>query len=451
MDRFGALRWIVPRLWTCLSRKLGHPALALIEACVERSKGHPLDVVLHIYAYRENDGYLKGVQMVAMDGIAHSHHPVCARWRRCSTVLVVERYSRRHVISDSEFVSISKHLKAPMLQEFSIEEQPHSRSPGVDAPEFTGLFKSDSWASLPADSWSLPRMHTLILRNVYASSIPPKFRAQLQSVVVIYVGRKPLRESNILDAFAGATSLTNVRLSFDKCHFGVLRTNTDPLELPQVKSLSIDFLGCSQSDWGSRSLWNAFRTFHFPHVVDLTVVLDIGEPTFVLWNGTRDRSFDMTLHSFLVANADPQHAPCVRFPCLQTLNLDVRLKRGGEEPTLLLPYWCLQPTLKHLQIKSTVNLTIGDNVGEIAEALLPSHLAIGNETVPIALQTIILDLPEVRGVVPWVKELVLKMKDQFCWDGFTGLTVKNAKSDFDLIHRDGVESWCEQNGDSILF
>jgi len=215
--------------------------------------------------------------------------------------------------------------------------------------------------------------------------------------------------------------------------------------------LSIDFLGCSQSDWGSRSLWNAFRTFHLPHVVDLTVVLDIGEPTFVLWNGTRDRPFDLTLHSFLVANVDPEHPPRVRFPCLETVNLDVRLKRGGEEPTLLLPHRCLPPSLKHLQIRSTVNLTIGDSVGEITEALLPSHLAIGNETVPIALQTIILDLPEVGGVVPWVKELALKMKDQFCWDGFTGLTVKNTKpeSDFTFIHRDEVENWCKQNGDSI--
>ncbi len=51
-----------------------------------------------------------------------------------------------------------------------------------------------------------------------------------------------------------------------------------PHELQHVKSLHIDLLDCSQSAWSEHSLWKTFRKFKFPGVVDLTVLLDIGDP-----------------------------------------------------------------------------------------------------------------------------------------------------------------------------
>ncbi len=83
-----------PKLWTCLSRKLGRPGLALIEACIERSKDKPLDVVIHLYAYKKPIGKSKGVDMIAVDRIARIVIPVCARWRRCSALLIAKTLFR---------------------------------------------------------------------------------------------------------------------------------------------------------------------------------------------------------------------------------------------------------------------------------------------------------------------------------------------------------------------
>ncbi len=60
-------------------------------------------------------------------GQHRSHHPpVCARWRRYSTVLVMAPYSdsEKLVISPIKFDAMSSNLNAPLVAEYSIEAQP---------------------------------------------------------------------------------------------------------------------------------------------------------------------------------------------------------------------------------------------------------------------------------------------------------------------------------------
>ncbi len=141
-----------------------------------------------------------------------------------------------------------------------------------------------------------------------------------------------------------------------------------------------------------------------------------------------------------MADAYPQYS----FPSLETLNVEVRQVHGDEAAELLLHHSCV-PSLKHLRIHSTSNVSLSDNVGEFDEALLPRHFLFGSKVVPIALQTITFDIPGVGGVVQWVQELMFKMKDQLCWDGFVKLTVKNGENGPRVILLDEVESWCDEN------
>jgi len=265
--------------------------------------------------------------------------------------------------------------------------------------------------------------------------------AQLRNASVGITGANLVSQLYSLFIFKYATSLTNLRLSFRNCNFHNRRLEMHVLELAHVKSLHIDLLDCSQSVGSEHSLWKSFRHFDFSGVVDLTILLDIGDPTFKL--GVGHRSFDTALHSFLVADAYPQYS----FPSLETLNVEVRQVHGDEAQELLLHHCCV-PSLKHLRIHSTLNVSLSDNVGEFDEALLLRHFVLGSEVVPIALQTITFDIPGVGGVVQWVQELMFKMKDQLCWDGFVKLTVKNGENGPRVIPRDEVESWCDENRDS---
>jgi len=280
--------------------------------------------------------------------------------------------------------------------------------------------------------------------NLYPSTLLPKYRAQLRSLAASYIERNVTRQLDEgMRVFSDAILLTSLRLSFDNCHFGKDYINDQHAGLRHVKSLHIDFLGCTQSARNNEHLWKPLLPIPFPSVVDLTVLLDIGGPTFVLRNG--GQSYDVTLYNLLLTRSNlPYH-----FPCLERLDVEARPRRGGADPAimLLLPYCCF-PSLKHLRIRASYNLTIWNEVRE--SAWLPSHFAIGNEAVPTALETISLDLPGVGGVVQWVRKLVLKMKDRLCWDGFTGLTVKDGGNIFQFIPRDGVERWCEENGAEAL-
>jgi len=422
-----------PNLWTCLSRKLGRPGLALIEACIERSQNRPLDVVLYLYGLRDESGSPDDIDEVVVDSIARTVLPFSARWRTYSAIVVVkDKFSNQNVIPLADFRSMSSNLDTPLLEEFTLKEQtdlPHLLPAG-------SLFHL--YPILSQDSWNIPSLHTLVLENTLVSGIPSEFRVPLRHASVSYVRRNVVYHLNTLRSLAIGPSLTTLRLSFNGCHFS--RKYADPTlnELPHVKSLHIEFLGCTQSAWNDHNLWKSFRMFRFPSAVDLTMLIDIGDASFVLWDGLR--SFDVTLHGFLVTDPDHRYP----FPCLETLDVEVRPRRGHGGPELLLPHCCL-PSLKHLRIRCSFALTLSDNIGDFNVGSLPRHFTTGQEVVPIALQSVTLDLPHVGGVVSWIEGLALKMQSQRCWSGFAELTVKNGGSEVEATLRDEIERWCDLN------
>jgi len=422
-----------PQLWTCLSRKLSRPGLALIEACIERSRDHPLDVVLHVYGFGGDDS--DGDSELVVDSMARTVLPLCSRWRSYSVrVIVVDHFDNSllaNVIPRTEFRSRSANLDAPMLEEFSIEEE----SNGFRLVPTSSLLHRHPLFPL-GSFWNLPALHTLTLRNTLVTWIPSEFRKPLRSASLSYVGQNLVFQLNSLRLLAIAASLTTLRLSFVHCLFSNEFLHQSSIELLHVKSLRIDILGCSQLASDGYNLWRWFHTLGFPNVVDLTIFLDIGDKTFQfeLWYGV----FDLTLHSFLMTGIDPPSP----FPCLETLDIEVYPRQGddGPWPSLLLPHRYLS-SLKHLRIRSTFNLKLSNNVGDF-NVLLPKHFTIGPEVAPIALQSVTFEIPEVDGIVHWMRDLRLKMHSQHYWDGFIEFTVKNGENEVQVIPRDEVERWC---------
>ncbi len=136
--------------------------------------------------------------------------------------------------------------------------------------------------------------------------------------------------------------------------------------------------------------------------------------------------------------------PCP-FPVLKTLYVEVRPRHGDDGSALVLPHRCL-PSLKHLLIRSSLNLTLLDNVGNDHEAtLLARQFAIRREVAPIALHTVTIVVAGVDGIVLWMRDLVLKMQDQLCRGNFVGLTVITAKNEVQVVPREEVEHWCDDN------
>ncbi len=256
-----------PKLWTCLSKKLGRTGIELIEACIERSKNEPLDVVLYLYGFRES-GSVDGV--VVVDSKAWiTVLPLCTRWRSYSVHLIIvdplnfEQWE--NVTLPSELHPLLTNLDVPLLEEFSIEEE----------ADVLGLFPESTLLRRhpllpPNASWNLPALHSLSLRNSHISHIPSEFRRSLRSASLSYIQRSFVYHlTNTLRHLTIATSLTTLELSFNNCHFSRNRVDPSPSVFPHIKLLRVDFLGCSQrSDEHTGSLWKSFRTLQFPGVVD---------------------------------------------------------------------------------------------------------------------------------------------------------------------------------------
>ncbi len=68
-----------PELWTCISRRNGRPGIALIDACLDRSKNLPLDVVVHCYVPRDTKSWSS---WTAIDDLYLRSFPHRDRWRK---------------------------------------------------------------------------------------------------------------------------------------------------------------------------------------------------------------------------------------------------------------------------------------------------------------------------------------------------------------------------------
>lgn len=348
---------------------------------------------------------------------------------------------------------MSEELNATSLVEFSL----------IEHPNMIGRFEVAAYGNLvrmlpPFPSWNFPQLHGYTLQNYSIESIPPQDYDRLDTLTLkIAHDGSLMHKYHDVDVFATEAHmelLTHLLLSYDNCCFRVRRRDQlfdddeDTPEIANIKTLSFHIVRCTQLRADGLDLWNSFNFMHFPAVVELSVLVDIGDENLV-WNG-----MDITLQSVLAHDVSRY-----RFPFLETLDVTV-LPRclAGEQidaPTVLFLH-CCTPTVKRLRIQSPFDLTISGDISDSEdsrcsppgdwEEARPTLLDLRVDDVPIALQTIFFDVPSVQGVVPWVRELVSKMRDQGCWDGFTELTVAR-KGEMKVISRDDVEDWCDANQD----
>ncbi|KLO07932.1 hypothetical protein SCHPADRAFT_1001287 [Schizopora paradoxa] len=440
------------RLWTSLSSRGGKgqivKKLAFMEACVERSKGLPLDAVLCFFddvEYKGENGELAGLSRLELKGIwvDRTFEWVLlrsAQWRSCSLHFFDDRQTDRDEEYRSlfDFRTFFQHVNAPLLEDISFETRPL-----MDITSFLVLIG----ASL---AWNVPNLLNITINNTFPI-VPSKFCPQLRSLAVnlehqpqisfVAAHMKLLRSS-----MKSMTTLSTVWLSFTECSFGTPCTDQS-IEMPSVEFVGIILLGCTQSSPAAEhehSLWRELRKFYFPNAIELNVTVDTGGDELVLWNG-----HNVALYSLLA----PSPAHECRYPSLETMVVTIQPWKQlssvpdddipFELPVMLLPYSYVS-TLKHLAIRSTVpHWTLLDDVGEV-DASRPPYFELGDEVSTFKLETMAFDISSVDGIVPWVKKLASKMRETGCWDGFSELTVIQPEATV-VIPRHDVEHWLENN------
>lgn len=429
-----------PELWTCLSRRLGRPGLALIEVCIERSKEWPLDVMLHFYPI-VSLGPLQHRGSMVVDNMFPVILSSSARWRSCSIRLTGEDIRAYDAVRSPSYdlhsFSNCVRIDAPMLEDFSIMEHP-SLGERFDlmSPERDNIrdFR-------PGAHWNLPNLRNITLHNTRTSTIPTKLHAQIQSLEVQMTDVQTGFFAQILAMreLCGAVSLTCLRLSLKRCSIQAFPSATIAV-LPSIRFLHIELLGCTQPPMHEYALWQAFWELQFPNVVELHLLFDfgIGDEPLVHWNG-----YNTALHSFLATNLVHQY----RYPSLETLDISILSTAGpraqNARTSMLLPH-CCSPSLKHLRICASAPFTLFSSIDKEVGGELPDHLAIGDISAPIALRTVAFELPSSRGVASWVRGLVSKMRNKHCWDDFVELKFVG-KGDTEVVPRDAVLQWCDAN------
>jgi len=305
-----------------------------------------------------------------------------------------------------------------------------------------------------AFSWNLPNLRTVSTTNAHLTWIPPNFNAQVKHLAVNMVGGHCVlfQLSSLQSLGRKAINATSLRLSLDGCVFK-LASESSPIRtrsnlLPSLKFLDIQLLSCTQrtSSPSKRRLWRTFGKLRITSVVEMNITFDIGdeEGPLVHWRG-----YSTILHSILATDRAGRRN---RYPLLETLNVSIVPRRQPdalvhfpEAPlaTILLPHCCV-PSLKHLRVSTSLALTFAGDVSNVGDSVEPDflHYKLGGESVPIALETVTFELPQVDGVVPWVRQLASKMQEKACWDRFSELTIFQ-DGEVGIIQRDDVERWCD--------
>ncbi|KLO18137.1 hypothetical protein SCHPADRAFT_899948 [Schizopora paradoxa] len=426
-----------PTLWTTLVSSRTSAGLSLVDACIERTKGLPVEAVVDFYAFRKNIGGSEAVDVFAVDNIARILIPVSARWKTYMARIRTHKFSEENVIALSEFSSLAMGLKAPILTDmyhYDMENFPNA-STHVDRSKIYEVLGPDS-------SWSLPTLNSLVSRNISPARIPPQFRPQLESLVVNVSGNNRWNVLDHLPNFLQETALSKMHLMLVA---QIFERSVAPrcCILPRLKSLKIEFIVCFQRDWGNCSLRAAFRAYHFTGLVELSICQDIGGRALTMKIGPR--LYDMTLVSFLAT--DPKHTS--RFPCLQTLDLEITLNAVNRDTVAFIsfriPHSLIPPSLTRLTIRGSFALSISSYFQAPGFNVIFPNLS--STPASFALQAVALNLPRFRGVVPWIKELVMIMHKHSSWDGFKTLSVNNDpyKETTQVIERNDVGRWCEEN------
>ncbi len=169
----------------------------------------------------------------------------------------------------------------------------------------------------PGAHWNLPNLRNVTLHNVYATTIPWRSCAQIESLVIGITGVQLGFITHIysMRELAAVTSLTSLRLSLNGCCFKTYPSRIAVLR--SVKSLHIEILCCTQSPEYQYALWHEFCKLHFPSVAELSFVFDFGNEdgdTLVRWDG-----YNTALHSFLTTDLVNEY----RYISLSTLDVSI--------------------------------------------------------------------------------------------------------------------------------
>ncbi|KLO07934.1 hypothetical protein SCHPADRAFT_909016 [Schizopora paradoxa] len=431
-----------PTMWRCLpvlSRKgQSHVNTQFIEACVKRSRGLPLDGFLYFYlALRNPDGHLESdPSKFLVDGTFETTLLHCARWRSCSLKLIYDDDigSNGIYLPFLDFRELFVTIDAPLLEELSFGAS-HDL-------ELLGIFSTLTNAHF---AWNIPKLRAFNMTNTL--SLPSsKYRALLHSLTVNFHQVEFTHHiGSLRSRMRGLRSLSTVELSFIECCFSIASFYS-LAEMPSITTLGITLLACTQTPTYRHLLWHDFRTFYFPNLVELHITLDIEDrDDLVIWNG-----YNIALFSFV---APTMRADCEpRYPSLETLVVTVQPRMGSPSPQsgqtpfpkLLLPCCCI-PSLKHFRIRSTQSWVLSDSIvgGDVSlEHPRVTFIERGEQVVAINLQTVTFEVPQIDGIVPWVRKLTSNMQDTGCWDRFSKLTVVQS-GEAVVIPRDEIERWCE--------
>ncbi|KLO15463.1 hypothetical protein SCHPADRAFT_938700 [Schizopora paradoxa] len=429
--RRAALR--CPTLWTCLSRRLGRPGLALIEACMERSQDQPLDVTFSFYPISPQDEPLPHrlrQETMVVDNIVQAVLSSSIRWRSCSIRLTSDD-SRDRLSSttfDLDSFASTIYIPTPMLKDFSIEEDASL----AERFPFNTRGRTMIKNFRPGAHWSLPNLRNVTLRNTLANTIPWPSLSRIQSLRWALTDDELGLVNHIfyMRYLASATSLTHLHLSLIDCR--VLSTSALPVvELPSVKTVHVEVLGSSLASSNVAAMWHALSKIHLPNALELNLFFDLGKENkgipLVVWN-EYIAGYDSSL-----AVSGPQSP----FPSLETLSISLWVDAGSkfvDPPTILVPHYCIPSSLKHLRVKSSFDVTLNDTN---ANARTTPGLFLNT-----SLQTITFDLPSVRGVAQWMRGLARKMMDRRIWSAFSELKLVRG-GELEVIPRDRVLQWCD--------
>lgn len=269
---FRQLALNCPKLWTCLSRNHGRPGLALIEACIERSGGLPLDVDIYVYAFsRERNETARPIDKwdleVAVDGIVQPILSVSERWRSCAIQLVNESPSCEASVPWSEFHLLTKALDVPMLAEFVLNERCNVTTSFTDR-----AFDSIALMLSSILQWNLPSLHAFNFQSYPVTFFSPRIWGQLDTLTL-----KIVHSSIALRHFyctqqtsSNKMPLKHLRVLYEDYRFHRRSMDRNVIEdYPGVLTLGFHILRCTYSQPNGRDFWRSFNTMCFPDVVEV--------------------------------------------------------------------------------------------------------------------------------------------------------------------------------------
>ncbi|KLO15459.1 hypothetical protein SCHPADRAFT_938696 [Schizopora paradoxa] len=228
-----------PTIWTCLSRRLGRPGLALIEACMERSQGHPLEVSFYFYAVELSPPTMHslGEQTLAMDNMVEFVLSSSFRWRSCSIHLTGDDTCSELSSATLDLDSFARRINiaAPMLEDFSIEE--HASL--ADRFCFQSRDRSGIIDFNPGAHWSLPNPRNVTLRNSLPNRIP-RSSGRIECLR-LFVTKDDMGFADLvlhLPSLASLSSLTHLYLSLINFHIGLVEY-TQQIPLSECRGIEL--------------------------------------------------------------------------------------------------------------------------------------------------------------------------------------------------------------------